>query len=788
MNRFVAELEDVEIIRAEDVSKHGSHDQQSHGNWARGRISQTQARDIAGQAIEGGFSFNPASKSSPKSGYMIARTGATTMVGDANNLEEAARALKTHLDQNVDKYLREPNLYIGGWVKDGKLWIEPSDNWSNKAQAVRLGKMRDQIAIWDVVNFQEIQTGGTGGERAEQGSNRAPSEIFKSVSNAEGMEFDDRGTEVGLVKRSDSVHNQESVVKHLPGQHDQSEHAGARAATPNAQLKNPDGTPQTGEQDKKTENYNKPRTSAGSVKDRVKALAEKGRRILVKPSEVKEAMDEFAKREDNPDLTSMHVDGTNLYDEDNLGIPRSKMPQVPSDKKSAFISLMEKRGVKIQRADVDPNSLHPIQAEISATKSAQIMKRLREKGTKTDDSGRIVVSKDNYVIDGHHRWAATSMLKFENSSIKLPVIKIDMNHQELIDATLAWNAATGIQPLGMGESNPRSTFKKWKEFDEIVAKAVRNRTVIRFQPGLKPTLKHLSGQHDQSTHGSWAGFKKGDAASWGKERADVLDKTTGGPSVSELNKFFEAETNLDADVALDRLKPAIKDLYDDDIRGKDGMLYKIELDNENIQQSANADPDNRRIFIEGTINSGDGNYAGSFQRMIYRDRDSKGIVVSHELLELEPEVQGQGVGSKFYMNAENKYIVNGYEKIVVHAALDQGGYVWAKTGFGWDDGTGLSESGREAYRNQMVQRWRDMAENDAQVNEALSRDVSARTRFNDLVDSLEQKSIDAKDVPTPYELATFKSSTGEKIGKVIMQNSNWHGVKYLTPSGKKRNQ
>jgi hypothetical protein len=298
----------------------------------------------------------------------------------------------------------------------------------------------------------------------------------------------------------------------------------------------------------------------------------------------------------------------------------------------------------------------------------------------------------------------------------------------------------------------------------------------------------LSGQHDQSTHGSWAGYKPNDAASWGEERAKVLDKTKGGPSVSQLNKFFEVEENIEADNVLESMKPDIKNLFNDDIRGKDGMLYKVEIDDENIQMSTNADAKYRKIFVEGTINSMDGNYAGVFQRAIYRDLNTKGIIVSHELLELEPEVQGKGIGSKFYMNAENKYIVNGYEKIAVHAALDQGGYVWAKTGFGWDDGTGLSESGRQAYKNQMAERWRDMGENDAQVYEVLSRDVSTRARFDDLVNNLDFKSLDAKDYPTPYELASFKSSTGEKIGKVIMQNSNWHGVKFLTPSGKKRNQ
>jgi hypothetical protein len=36
--------------------------------------------------------------------------------------------------------------------------------------------------------------------------------------------------------------------------------------------------------------------------------------------------------------------------------------------------------------------------------------------------------------------------------------------------------------------------------------------VIKFEPGLIPTLKHLEGQHDQSTHGSWA--SGGELSNW----------------------------------------------------------------------------------------------------------------------------------------------------------------------------------------------------------------------------------------------------------------------------------
>jgi hypothetical protein len=36
MSRFITMLEDVEITRAEDVAKHGDHDQSEHGNWSTG--------------------------------------------------------------------------------------------------------------------------------------------------------------------------------------------------------------------------------------------------------------------------------------------------------------------------------------------------------------------------------------------------------------------------------------------------------------------------------------------------------------------------------------------------------------------------------------------------------------------------------------------------------------------------------------------------------------------------------------------------------------------------------
>jgi hypothetical protein len=296
------------------------------------------------------------------------------------------------------------------------------------------------------------------------------------------------------------------------GTHDQQSHAGSRRRI-GSDTTETEPRRQQGEQEITDPNAPKPKLKpgrkpdpSGTLEERAEKLAN-GERIQVTKSEAKKIMKIMAKRDDDPDLTNMHIEDTQLYDEDNLGIPRKQMPQVPSDTKGAFINEMEKRGARVQRGVADPAKLHPIQAEMSASKVGLIMKKLREKGVKTDDGGRIVISKDNYVIDGHHRWAAAAMLTFEGNPIKLPVIKVDINHRELIAATLAWNEASGIAGIGMGESNkPGQVRKAWAEFDFIIAKAIRSRTIVRFQPGLKPVVKHQSGNHDQESHGNWAGY------------------------------------------------------------------------------------------------------------------------------------------------------------------------------------------------------------------------------------------------------------------------------------------
>lgn len=114
-----------------------------------------------------GFSVSMASGKSPVGGYMVALNDRThTFPAEImNDPARLADAIDQMLMSERDLFAKEGDLYLGGWVYDGKLWLEPSQNIADLEHAASAAKAGNQIAIWDVANGQEIQTGGTGGGR-----------------------------------------------------------------------------------------------------------------------------------------------------------------------------------------------------------------------------------------------------------------------------------------------------------------------------------------------------------------------------------------------------------------------------------------------------------------------------------------------------------------------------------------------------------------------------------------------------------------------------------------------
>lgn len=147
------------------VIKHlpGKHDQKSHG---RPGLSPKVAASILERVkANGGLSVNMLDGSEPTSGYMVAKGGDIGDIVPADKFfdpKEGPKALGSFMKANRDTLTK--GSYLGLWhnTEDGNVYLDVSDNILDRGTAERAGRERNQISIWDVANFQEINTGGTG--------------------------------------------------------------------------------------------------------------------------------------------------------------------------------------------------------------------------------------------------------------------------------------------------------------------------------------------------------------------------------------------------------------------------------------------------------------------------------------------------------------------------------------------------------------------------------------------------------------------------------------------------
>lgn len=89
----------------------------------------------------------------------------------------------------------------------------------------------------------------------------------------------------------------------------------------------------------------------------------------------------------------------------NLGIPRSEMPQLPDSVIPKFLKQYQDKGIKVTKQTMKVGQLKATQREINAEKAQGMLNAYKE-GSYDPSKKPIIVSKDGYVLDGHHRWAS----------------------------------------------------------------------------------------------------------------------------------------------------------------------------------------------------------------------------------------------------------------------------------------------------------------------------------------------------------------------------------------------
>lgn len=179
----------------------------------------------------------------------------------------------------------------------------------------------------------------------------------------------------------------------------------------------------------------------------------------------------------NFDPCLMTVKGTSLFCSEKIktkefphGVPRIEMPQFKSknpvpgseaDKlprdaggevngTQAFLDhLLETEGVTSKDTTVKASKLKASQAEMEGAKVAGMMLDKKRDPKKQ----RITVSRDGYVVDGHHTWAAAVGRDAEDGNLdndmEMEVVMIDMPMSDIYHASVAWTKKYGLPAAGV---------------------------------------------------------------------------------------------------------------------------------------------------------------------------------------------------------------------------------------------------------------------------------------------------------------------------------------------------
>jgi hypothetical protein len=112
--------------------------------------------------------------------------------------------------------------------------------------------------------------------------------------------------------------------------------------------------------------------------------------------------------------------------EDTLGVARADMPQIHANHYPELFNYLKQHGATISKGVVHASELKAVQGEFSDAGVEKMMnKGVADTGTTRKKP--LIVSSDNYIIDGHHRWLAAYNLEEE-----VPIIKFGLPVKELL--------------------------------------------------------------------------------------------------------------------------------------------------------------------------------------------------------------------------------------------------------------------------------------------------------------------------------------------------------------------
>ncbi len=236
----------------------------------------------------------------------------------------------------------------------------------------------------------------------------------------------------------------------------------------------PSPTNFTGPKDKKGSAFNRPEDERKVV------------RIVTEINRLAELYKKKGKDFPDFDLCEISIPGTNLFCGVHKNVARKHMPQLKAkavpgswaaknleanDKgevnaEQEFVNYLQKKGVEVSDAKIPATELKSTQNQLVGQKVAGMYEALKKDPNIKGIRAPIFVSKDGYVLDGHHRWAAVvcyDMGDGVGKSIEMDVRVIDMDIGQLLDETNKFCNEVGLETKDAKAEASVVTAKIWNE-------------------------------------------------------------------------------------------------------------------------------------------------------------------------------------------------------------------------------------------------------------------------------------------------------------------------------------
>ena len=195
----------------------------------------------------------------------------------------------------------------------------------------------------------------------------------------------------------------------------------------------------------------------------------------------KELVNEF--KQEMPDVIEL---------EDGLGLSRAELPQIKSTDVPEFMEWLQSQGTTVEQEMIDPKDLTPIQKEINLDKVAGMVSA---KGLESLASSKpVMISEDNYLIDGHHRWYAL----WDSDYPEMLAVKIGLPVEELISTMTSWDKSTkkDITSENIVESVISYLMNEEASYDRVGGKYIldlKNMSVVPTKHGEERRFRHKQG-------------------------------------------------------------------------------------------------------------------------------------------------------------------------------------------------------------------------------------------------------------------------------------------------------